>query len=154
TLRQFVREPEKTPPAPLPAVSAEESRLCSILLLDCGRKLPDTLRQHLADAPHRVDHCLNRADALTLFRRQSYDVVLADPRCAPELPALLRVIERERGDRTRTPVIALQARDGRQSPQEILQAGFDARIAKPFDRDSVIGVLGRFTAAIASRPAS
>ena len=153
-LRQFVRRPEKTLPSPAPIPSPEEPRMCSILLLDCGRKLPDALRQHLAGLPHRIDHCFNRADALAMFRGQPYDLVLADPRCAPELPAVLRVIEQERGQ-ARTPVIALQTRDARQSSaQEILRAGFDARITKPFDRGAVVGVLGRFTGSLASGPAS
>jgi CheY-like chemotaxis protein len=153
-LLQFVRQPEKAPPCPVPVPSPEEPRVCSILLLDCGRKLPEALRQHLTGLPHRVDHCFNRADALAMFRLHAYDLVLADPRCAPELPAVLRVIEQERGAGAHTPVIALQARDARQSPQEILRAGFDARITKPFDREAVVGVLSRFTASIASGPAS
>jgi CheY-like chemotaxis protein len=154
-LETVVRQPEAAPlPARPAAPPPAEARACSILLLDGSRKLAQTVGDCLRGAPHRIDHCVQRSAALALLRERRYDLVLADPRCVLELPAVLRAIQADRGDRARTAVIALQARDAHPSPREVLEAGFDARLAKPVDRDALVRVLGRYSPAIAAPQAT
>ena len=86
--------------------------------------------------------------ALDALERSTYDAVLMDVRM-PNLDgygatAEIRVRE---GDRRHTPIIAMTASAIEGDREQCLAAGMDDYIAKPIDRITVDGVLGRWVPA-------
>lgn len=156
-LQQLVGAPPEgqEPDAPLPPPNAlHEENLCRILLLDRGRTLAALIRQTLSQAPHVLDHCGDRAEALDLFRAQRYDIALVDPRSEPAFPALVRAAECARGDAERTPVVAVVARPSAASTGLLQDAGFDACLARDCGGATLLGLLARYAPAICAEPSS
>ncbi len=97
---------------------------------------------------HRLDHAENGVVALQKFRTGRYDLILMDVQM-PVMDGLsatreLRRIEREDGQRQRTPVIALTANAFDADAQLSLDAGCDAHLTKPISQADLLEALARY----------
>ena len=97
---------------------------------------------------HTVTVASNGAEALEVFERDQFDIVLMDV----QMPvmngydATRAIRERERATRRRTPIVALTAHAMREDRRICLEAGMDDYLGKPIQSRELISVLERWTA--------
>ncbi len=87
----------------------------------------------------------NGAEAVAAFTAEAFDVVLMDMQM-PVMDGLaatraIRLIEAQRPDRPRTPIVMLSANAMREHRQDAHAAGADLHLAKPVTASSLIGGL-------------
>ena len=103
-----------------------------VLLVEDEARLAENLAAALRDGPgFAVDWAADGLSALDYLRAAAYDLVLLDLM----LPGLdgLGVLQRLRARHDTTPVLILTAREGKESIVQLLNAGADDYLAKPFD---------------------
>ncbi|WLT33189.1 response regulator [Geothrix sp. PMB-07] len=86
-------------------------------------------------------------EALAVFRRQPFDIILMDMQMPnmDGLEATMRIRDLERSEgRDPVPIIALTANAMESDRNRCMRAGMDGFLAKPFRRNDVMAVLGRF----------
>jgi signal transduction histidine kinase/CheY-like chemotaxis protein len=89
---------------------------------------------------HSVTVANNGREALALFDRQSFDLILMDVQM-PEidgLEATARIREREQGTGRHTPIIAMTAHVMKGDRERCLEAGMDNYVAKPIQIKEVL----------------
>ena len=94
---------------------------------------------------HRVELAENGDDAVALFKRGGWDLVLMDVQM-PEtdgLEATVMIRELERAIGGHVPIVALTASAFPEEQRACLSAGMDEVLAKPFTLDQLRRVLGR-----------
>jgi two-component system response regulator PhoP len=103
-----------------------------VLLVEDEVRLADNLAAALRDGPgFAVDWAEDGLAADDFARAASYDLVILDL-MLPKLDGL-GVLKRLRGRQDSTPVLVLTAKDGKDSIVQLLNAGADDYLAKPFD---------------------
>jgi signal transduction histidine kinase/CheY-like chemotaxis protein len=122
--------------APLRVLLAEDNQV--------NQKLASTMLQKRG---HQVTLANDGAEALELLKRNSFDVVLMDvhmPRMGGfEATSAIRAEERQRGDITHLPIIALTALAMSGDREACLRSGMDAYVAKPISPADLFGTLER-----------
>jgi signal transduction histidine kinase/CheY-like chemotaxis protein len=134
-------------PAPLAPLSSTppSSRVLQILLVEdhpINQILATTL---LKKWGHTVALANNGQEALDMFGRQTWDVILMDMQMpimgGLEATRLIRTAEKSSGKRT--PIIAMTANAMDSDRQACLQAGMDDHLAKPFNAQGLQAMLER-----------
>jgi CheY-like chemotaxis protein len=101
----------------------------------------------LSDAGLEVDLAGDGEEALARLGEQQYGAVLMDIRM-PRLDGLTATRRVRAGaagaDATDVPIIAMTAEAAPGAAEAGLLAGFDAYLTKPFTKDSLLTVLGRY----------
>lgn len=94
---------------------------------------------------HEVDIAVNGIEALNLFRKKKYDLILMDVQM-PEMDgieATFRIREDERRTGTHTAIIAMTANTLESDRDVCFEAGMDDFITKPFKTDQLSEVIAR-----------
>ena len=108
-----------------------------VLLVEDEVRLADNLSAALRDGPgFAVDWAEDGLAADDFARAASYDLVILDL-MLPKLDGL-SVLKRMRGRQDATPVLVLTAKEGKESIVQLLNAGADDYLAKPFDLGELI----------------
>ena len=108
-----------------------------VLLVEDEVRLADNLAAALRDGPgFAVDWAEDGMAGDHMARQVSYDLIVLDL-MLPKLDGL-GVLKRLRGRQDRAPVLILTAKDGADSIIELLNAGADDYLAKPFDLGELI----------------
>jgi signal transduction histidine kinase/DNA-binding NarL/FixJ family response regulator len=104
-------------------------------------------RAMLVAAGHRVDSAADGAEALAAVERDDYDVVLMDVQM-PVMDGLeaTRRIRALPGPKRRVPVLAVTASALPEQVEACRAAGMDGHLAKPIDRESLLGAVARLAA--------
>lgn len=95
-------------------------------------------------ARHVVTVASNGLEALTVLEASPFDLVLTDV-VMPKMDgiALTAAIRRSGGDNAHIPIIGMTALAGRDSLREMLNAGMDEVVTKPFRNRELLAVLTR-----------
>ncbi|HZX26163.1 MAG TPA: response regulator [Telluria sp.] len=142
--------PVAAPPAPPPRTAAGSGRVLLADDSELNRQLALILLERLGCA---VDEAANGEQAVELFARRPYDLVLMD--CMmPGLDgyaatARIRTLEQELG-RPRCPVVALTASAIEGDRERCLAAGMDDYLAKPFTFEQFEQIVSRWHAEAAA----
>jgi DNA-binding response OmpR family regulator len=108
-----------------------------VLIVEDEPRLAENVAQALRDGPgYAVDIADNGADALHLCENRHYDVVVLDL-MIPQLSGK-DVLLRLRSSHDTTPVLVLTATGKKESTVELLNAGADDYMTKPFDLGELI----------------
>jgi two-component system response regulator PhoP len=108
-----------------------------VLLVEDEVRLAENLAAALRDGPgFAVDWAADGEDGDDFARSRCYDLVILDL-MLPRLDGL-GLLRRLRGREDPTPVLILTAKDGASSIIELLNAGADDYLAKPFDLGELI----------------
>jgi two-component system response regulator PhoP len=108
-----------------------------VLLVEDEVRLADNLSAALRDGPgFAVDWAEDGLAADDFARAATYDLVILDL-MLPKLDGL-GVLKRIRGRKDTTPVLVLTAKEGKDSIVQLLNAGADDYLAKPFDLGELI----------------
>ena len=122
-------------------------RLSRVLLVDDTQENRSLMKLLLARQPLVIDEAGNGSEALELFKRNEYALVLMDI----QMPVMdgfaatrmIRSIEESSG-RRRTPVVALTAHSYESDIRKCSEAGCDDHIAKPFKKTGLLQCLARY----------
>jgi CheY-like chemotaxis protein/HPt (histidine-containing phosphotransfer) domain-containing protein len=130
-------------PAPERAESPRE-----ILLVDDSQDNVFLIQEFLKDSPYVVDVAENGMDALTKVQTRHYDLVLMDV----QMPVIdghtaTRVIRAWESENHTTPVpiLALTAHALRSEVEKSMQAGCNAHLSKPIQRQALLAALAEYT---------
>jgi DNA-binding response OmpR family regulator len=108
-----------------------------VLIVEDEVRLADNLAAALRDGPgFAVDWAEDGVAGDDLARTPSYDLIVLDL-MLPKLDGI-SLLKRLRARRDRTPVLILTAKDGADSIIQLLNAGADDYLAKPFDLGELI----------------
>ena len=108
-----------------------------VLIVEDEPRLAENIAQALRDGPgYAVDVVDNGADAVHLCEQRHYDLVLLDL-MIPQLSGRA-VLMRLRSAQDTTPVLVLTATGEKESTVELLNAGADDYMTKPFDLGELI----------------
>ncbi len=139
--------PSRVAPAQ-PAAQARQS--LRILLAEDNAVNQQLARRLLEKRGHTVSVAGDGRDALALFDREPFDVVLMDVQMPQmdgfEATAALRAKENETG--RRVPIIALTAHAMKGDEERCLQAGMDGYITKPVKADTLLAAIEAALAAV------
>jgi len=94
---------------------------------------------------HQVEIAVNGAEALELWRRSDFDLVLMDVQMPvmDGLEAVTKIREAERISGRHVPVIALTAHAMREDGERFIATGFDGYVAKPAKIGDLLGEMKR-----------
>jgi signal transduction histidine kinase/CheY-like chemotaxis protein len=135
-------------PAEAPAATAEPAdRPLRVLVADDVAANRMVARAMLAAAGHHVDSAADGAEAIAAVEREEYDVVLMDVQM-PVMDGLeaTRRIRRLGTPRARVPILAVTASALPDQVEACVEAGMDGHLAKPIDRESLLGAIRRLAA--------
>ena len=108
-----------------------------VLLVEDEVRLAENLAAALRDGPGlAVDHAADGAEGDTLAAGGCYDLVILDL-MLPRLDGL-SLLKRMRARNDATPVLILTAKDGKSAIVQLLNAGADDYLSKPFDLGELI----------------
>jgi len=103
-----------------------------VLIIEDERRLAENVARSLREAAgYATDMAPDGEDGLFMAETNSYDLVVLDL-MLPKLDGL-SVLRRYRADGHHTPVLVLTARDEKETVVELLNAGADDYVTKPFD---------------------
>ncbi|NVO05744.1 MAG: PAS domain S-box protein [Rhodoferax sp.] len=143
-----VQAADSAPSTALPAAPATPQTAASLQVLlvedhPINQMLATTL---LKKWGHTVVLASNGQEAVDLFPRQKWDIVLMDMQM-PVMGGLeaTRLIRAAEPAGLRTPIVAMTANAMESDRQACLQAGMDDHLAKPFNAIGLQAMLGRFT---------
>jgi CheY-like chemotaxis protein len=133
-------------PALAPAAAPAAARPLQVLLVEdhpINQMLATTL---LKKWGHTVVLAQNGQEAVDLFGKQAWDIVLMDM----QMPVMggLEATRRIRAAESwgqRTPIVAMTANAMEADRQACLEAGMDDHLAKPFNASALQAMLRRFT---------
>ena len=127
-------------------VLQQAERSLSILVADDVEFNRSTLAMILDKLGHRAIFAENGLEAVECWRKGGIDTVLMDIQMPVmsgiEALAVIRQVHAASGQHT--PVIALTADSFKGTKEKLLQAGFDAYLAKPFKISRLGELLDRF----------
>ncbi len=118
-----------------------------ILLVDDSTDNRLLIKAYLKKQPFEVIEAVNGSEAVELFAKDNYDLVLMDI----QMPVLdgysatmeIRELERSKG-KNRTPVLALTAHAYARDIQKSLDAGCDDHLTKPIRKRELLEKLGEY----------
>jgi two-component system sensor histidine kinase EvgS len=137
--------PENAPNAARPAQQPLDVSLSALVVEDndINRLLLQTQLQRLGQ---RVETARNGVEALSLWSRGSFDIVVTDCNMPEmdgyDLSRAIRQAEVAQG-RKRTQIIAVTGNARPDDVRRCLDAGMDATLSKPVTLADLVGVLGR-----------
>jgi DNA-binding response OmpR family regulator len=103
-----------------------------VLVVEDEARLAENVARSLEEiAGYAVDIAPDGEEGVFMAESNPYDIILLDL-MLPRLPGLA-VLQRLRSQRVHTPVLVLTARDEKESVVELLNAGADDYLTKPFD---------------------
>jgi CheY-like chemotaxis protein len=145
SIRTIDKEPCST--VTVPSQSGPER----LLLVDDSLENRELMRLLLRRQPIIMDEAGNGSEALDLFERNDYALVLMDI----QMPVMdgyaatrmMRQIEERRNSR-RTPIVALTAHTYETDVQNGIEAGCDDHIAKPFQKKVLLACIARYVRGI------
>ena len=110
--------------------------MSSILIADDNEHNRYIARFLLEDAGHQVEQVENGEDAVRKAQKGNFDLVLMDI----QMPVLdgLEATKQLKQAGFNTPIVALTAKAMRGDREEILAAGCDGYISKPFEVDAFV----------------
>ncbi|MBF0623936.1 MAG: PAS domain S-box protein [Magnetococcales bacterium] len=137
----------KPPPPSTDAGGITWQRPLAILLVDDAEDNQLLVRTFLKNTPHHITCADHGAQALELFRRGRFDLVLMDM----QMPVMdgftatrrIRALEMAAG-RPRTPVAALTAHTLKEAELQAREAGCDAFLPKPIRKRNLLDFLAAF----------
>ncbi|MFA8019235.1 response regulator [Bremerella cremea] len=145
-IRSILRALRLSPPSQsLPVSSSIGVPLASLSVLlaedtPANQKVVTTM---LKKRGHSVTVAQNGREAVELFKKQRFDVVLMDVQMPIldgfQATSVIRALER--GSNTTTPIIAMTAHAMRGDREKCLEAGMDAYVAKPLDVKQLLGLV-------------
>jgi signal transduction histidine kinase/CheY-like chemotaxis protein len=145
---------EGCPEGRLGGTDAAGRRPCRILLAEDNVVNQVVAMAMLNQAGCSTDIAKNGREAINAFFRSSYDVVLMDCHMPEmdgyEATVLIRDKERETG-KAHVPIVALTANAMEGDREKCIAAGMDDYLTKPFDRNQLMTMLGRWTGAAVPR---
>jgi len=128
-----------------PALKLQEGG--RILLVDDSVENRELVRLMLSRFSLKLDEAENGREAVDLFERERYDLILMDI----QMPVMdgytaTRMVRRieERRRLTRTPIVALTAHTYESDIRKCTEAGCDDHIAKPFKKKNLFTMLARY----------
>jgi CheY-like chemotaxis protein/HPt (histidine-containing phosphotransfer) domain-containing protein len=119
------------------------SRKFRILLAEDNRVNQAVASRHLAKLGHTVAIANNGQEAIDLFRKQAFDLVLMDVQM-PELDGFLatkRIREYEKSTHGHIPIIAMTAHAMKGDRARCLAAGMDGYVTKPLNPEEVVAAI-------------
>jgi DNA-binding response OmpR family regulator len=122
----------------LPLLSPHDNG-CSmrVLIVEDELRLAENLASALRESNgFAVDHAQDGLDGEHLAQQRCYDLIILDLMLPGQ--SGLSLLKRLRSDRDTTPVLVLTAREGAESIIELLNAGADDYLSKPFDLGELI----------------
>lgn len=133
-----------TPNITEPQRATSELQLNRVLLVDDVELNREVFILHLGNAVRHVDQAANGWEALALFKKHSFDVVLLDIEM-PELDGYetlkdIRAWERERLLPS-TPVVMITSSDFPEDERRIMAAGASAYLKKPLKQQDLMRAL-------------
>lgn len=138
-------------PADIHAERGPHVGLSRVLLVDDSLENRELMRLLLSRQPLVVDEASNGREAVDLFERNEYALILMDIQM-PNMDGytatrMMRRIE-ERRVRRRTPIVALTAHAYEADIRKCTEAGCDGHIAKPFKKKTLLQNLARYVRGI------
>jgi len=139
------------PPEPQGAASPEGARSpLRILLAEDNPVNAEFISHFLRQSGHEVHHAESGGQALELWQRHSFNLVLMDIQMqgmdGMEATRAIRAAEGQTGA-PRTPVVALTAYAMEADKARFMEAGMDDCVTKPVDIDLLLGVVARYAQA-------
>lgn len=132
TVSQPIKVGTGNPPASLSVLLAEDT--------PANQKVVTSV---LKKRGHSVTVAQNGREAVELFKKQRFDVVLMDVQMPIldgfQATSVIRALER--GAQSSTPIIAMTAHAMRGDREKCLEAGMDAYVAKPLDVKQLLGLI-------------
>jgi signal transduction histidine kinase/CheY-like chemotaxis protein/HPt (histidine-containing phosphotransfer) domain-containing protein len=117
-----------------------------ILVADDSEDNRFLIRAYLKDLPWSLDFAENGALALEMLKNATYDLALVDVHM-PEMDGYTAVTRYREHERTlgsrRLPILALTADAFREAVEKSLSAGFDAHLAKPIRKPTLMEAIQR-----------
>lgn len=105
------------------------------------------LSAFLGERNHDVEFAPDGLAVVEAFKKSAFDVVLMDISMpvldGPEALRQIRFLEKERGDKSPTPVIAVSAHAMPQQIEEYMRLGFDGYVTKPIRPENLHGEIDR-----------
>lgn len=99
----------------------------------------------LAGEDYQIEQAVDGRAAIELCRKRTFDVILMDIRM-PEVDGVEATARiRELPGYQRTPIVALTADLAQRRERELLRSGFDATLAKPVARRTLLNTLARLS---------
>jgi PAS domain S-box-containing protein len=137
---------QATPSAPR-ALDDVPQRALDVLIAEDNKVNQQVAQLIVAGAGHRVDLADNGRQALEAARVKDYDVILMDLQM-PELDgfAATKEIRRLPGRAGNVPIVALTSHAMAGTREEVLEAGMDDYISKPFDPAMLLAKLQHLAA--------
>lgn len=116
--------------------------MSSILIADDNEHNRYIARFLLEDAGHKIDQAENGNDAVKLAQSGSYDLVLMDI----QMPGMdgIEATKLLKSEGFSTPIVALTAKAMRGDREEILAAGCDGYISKPFEVEAFVAEVEKY----------
>ena len=102
-----------------------------VLLIEDDQVLGKMVSRGLQDSGHRCKWLVGGADAISVLKEQTFDVIVLD-RMLPDLPGM-ELLKKLKNDGNATPVLMLTALGTVENRVEGLEAGADDYLVKPFD---------------------
>ncbi|QDU75908.1 Signal transduction histidine-protein kinase BarA [Bremerella volcania] len=135
-----------TPQAPPPTTAAGSGQplaSLSVLLAEDTPANQKVVTTMLKKRGHSVTVAQNGREAVELFKKQTFDVVLMDVQMPIldgfQATSVIRALERDAN--SATPIIAMTAHAMRGDREKCLEAGMDAYVAKPLDVKQLLGLI-------------
>jgi PAS domain S-box-containing protein len=130
-----------------PAGMASTDSFSRVLLVDDSLENRELMKLLLARQPLTIDEANNGRDAVELFERNYYSLVLMDVQMpimdGYTATRMIRSVE-ERASRGRTPIVALTAHAYEADIRRCKEAGCDDHIAKPFKKKGLLECLAAY----------
>ena len=128
----------------------ETSKKLYILLAEDNEINQKIIQYSLTNAGHRVDIARNGQEAIDMYHRNNYDLVLMDVQMpildGYEATAHIREVESViMNGSQRIPIVALTANAMKGDREKCLDAGMDEYLSKPFTPNDLIGIIGSVT---------
>ena len=147
-LERVAEAPVEKAPAPLTAAPATApSRALDVLIAEDNKVNQHVARLIVSHAGHRVDLADNGRQAVAAARTKNHDVILMDLQM-PELDgiAAAKEIRLLSGRAGQVPIIALTSHAMAGTREEVIAAGMDDYVSKPFDANMLVAKLQHLAA--------
>jgi len=128
----------------------ENRQSLQILLAEDNEINQAIVLQILTDIGHRLTIAKNGIEALTLFQKEHFDIVLMDAQM-PEMDgyeATLKIREWESNHGGHIPIIALTANAIKGDRARCLSVGMDSYLSKPFKRNELINMIDAYSPSV------
>jgi len=116
--------------------------MSNILIADDNEHNRYIARYLLEDAGHQIEQAENGNDAVKLAQKGNFDLVLMDI----QMPGMdgITATKHLKSEGFNVPIVALTAKAMRGDKEEILAAGCDGYISKPFEVDAFVSEVEKY----------